>query len=328
MKSNGNLQYVADTYFLEQLLSSNQKISVAQEGGVFSSVFDSVKDATSSLIDTSSTGSIIKSVLKILEAGQLFRIHWMLGALDVVAQGFGISLTDILASIVGKLRGKIESGQPVSPAEVNQAAMGVGESVASFDFSEFGFVKIAAWGRRNQGGDWEWLKSKLSGAPAYKQKKFFSVLVGWLVKTVLAGAGLLIGGKMIAGLLGGGNKPEEIKPQTEIQQTTLTQTPEGLTPSGTGEEDYTGKIWYEPIDGDIQNTVLDWAEEIYPDFVGYDGIISKLPSFQRVITELKAGFDPRKPMYMAMPKKYRRRVDVINQFAADAINKIKGMSNV
>jgi hypothetical protein len=314
MKSTGTFQYIADTYFLEQLFSNDVKISVAQEGGA-TSIFDSVKDSFSSLIDFSSTGSIIKSVLKLVEAGALFRYNWMLGAVDVIAQAFGYSLTDMLASIVSPLKGKIESGEQVTPDEVNQAALGVaGGTVA---FSEFNFVKTA--------GALDGLKRLLGGAPSYTRKKFFATFVGWALKTLLLGAGLLVGGKMIAGLLG--KKPEkpeakseEAQPQTiptSIIQTT--QTPPGLKPSGAGEENYTGKIWYEPIDGDVKNTVLDWAEEIYPELIGYDGIISRLPSFQKVISELNAGFDPRKPRYMAMPAKYRRRIDVVNQFAGDVV---------
>jgi hypothetical protein len=80
--TDGSLEYVADTLLIQRIEAMDWALSYGRGSGKvalaqdinLSSEKSIIENAVSSVIDTSSTGSIIKSVLKILETGVLFKI--------------------------------------------------------------------------------------------------------------------------------------------------------------------------------------------------------------------------------------------------------------
>jgi hypothetical protein len=354
----GDLQLISDIQLMDKLFLMDSALHYTEDGIItafaeesfLTGLWEKASEHFKGLIDTSSTGSILKSVLKIFEAGALFSWNPLLGVLDIVAQEmFNISLTDIAFKIKDAIWPKISSGIKVTSDEINKAAMdavGTTSEGCSNDLF-YGVRELEDSGQLTKIGSIEKLADSrniiwriLGALNRHKGKILLAALAAWMVKVLLWGAGLLMVGSVAAKFLRGEDeeKTEEKPTTTEVAEEgeesevtpavspTTAPSPD-MTPSGAGERDYSGMIWIEPIYGDISNTVMDWAESIYPQLTGYDDIITRTPSFQRVVTQLAQNFDPSRPGYLVMPKQYRSRVAVVNQFAGDAKREIQKVIN-
>lgn len=371
--SNGDLQYVSDTLLIERIALIDEVIY--KEAGILSDIFTGVvaqvRQFVAENIDKSSTGSIIRSVLKILEPAVLFKAHWMLGVLSMVGMAFGFSVTDMVWKIVQQIKPDILSGQGVSPSKVNQAAQSLvaGASEDLFEdlrkYADNGeLTKLAQWGRRvplggsiipTRRNERRALYRMFGFLHPFQRRRLAAAIVAWFIKTILLGAGLLTVGGSAAKMLG----PETSQVSQPAQPAqpapmpgtapTAPKTPmpslrpniiQGPTPirtiPGLGQPrsglryrpNDARNVWYEPLKGTPQQTLLYWTKRTYPQLAGYDHIIRSDPNFQRMVGLLRDGYDPRKP-FMAMPMGFTRWVDVVNQFAGDVYRQIpKGVTDV
>ncbi len=287
----------------------------------------------------------------------------MLGVLNLVAQYFGFSITDMVWKMGQRLKGDIVSGRGVTPAAVNQAAQSIAASASEDLFEDIRkyadngeLMKLAQWGRRMPLGGPVLPTRKTERRALYRmfgflqpfqRRRLAAAIVAWFMKTILLGAGLLIVGASAVKTLGPGTSGVS-QPQ---QQPQAPQQPTGVPPVGrpiiqgpapvamipglrrprAGLRYYPNdarNIWYEPPKGTPQQTLLYWTETIYPELAGYDDIILRDPNFQRIASLLREGYEPGKP-YMAMPMGFTRWVDIVNQFAGDVYRQIpKGVTDV
>lgn len=367
--SNGDLQYVSDTLLIERIALIDEV--VYKQAGVLSDAFkgvaNSVREFVAQNIDTSSTGAIIRSVLKILEPAILFKAHWMLGALDLAAQAYGISIVDMIWKMVSNLKGTILSGRGVTPAEVNRAAQGIAASASEDLFEDIRkyadsgeLTKMSQWGRRPPLGgpilptrktERRGLYRMFGFLNPFQRRRLAAAIVAWFMKTILLGAGLLIVGGSVAKMLGPGHsgatrpQPQQQAPAgVQVQQQRpIIQNPsviQGPTPvaaiPGLGSPkaglryraNDARNVWYEPPKGTPAQTLLFWTEMIYPQLSGYEDIITRDPNFRRMVSLLREGYQPGKA-YMVMPMGFTRWVDIVNQFAGDVYRQIpKGVTDV
>lgn len=170
-------------------------------------------------------------------------------------------------------------------------------------------------------------------------------VVAWLVKTVI-GSAMLAGGVSAAkGLLPGSSEDSKsetpsdgkifnipgIESLDELETVTVGLGMDdrheiGTPSSGAGtqwHENDEQTAWLVPLIGDVKNTLLEWAVEIYPQLNGYENEIRNLPSFNKIASLLSRGHNKSGSRYLVVPEGFNRRIDIVNTFAKDAFNLVK-----
>jgi hypothetical protein len=267
----GEIQYIADTLLIEKLvkidaaMTEDPLVKEAQLGSILSGVAGSLVNTVRGMIDTSSTGSVIKSIVNLLSPAIFFRINPLLGALYMVGTMFGIDLGSILGRITSAIIPKLKAGEKVSADDVNKAGKQLVASASDDLLYELRVLekrgelhKMAIpglFGRRRGGGllgllggggysrqqplGGSWLFPPAGATLLQRmfgflgQSKRKSLLVGfivWFLKTILLSAGLLAGAKAISGALGIGSgeatKPGKVE-KPEALEAAETQAPAG-----------------------------------------------------------------------------------------------------
>jgi len=126
----GDIQYIADSYLIErtfQILAEYE-----EEGGplkkhafdlssMLGGIASTIKSWVGSQIHGQDSGGITRTVVDFLAPAVFFRLHPLLGLLVTVAQLFGYDLYSIYQKIIGVIMPKIQSGQPISTQDINEA---------------------------------------------------------------------------------------------------------------------------------------------------------------------------------------------------------------
>ena len=147
--------------------------------------------------------------------------------------------------------------------------------------------------------------------------------ISWFVKTILLSAGLLSTSNQTKDIILGDSYrvgiPEENAPSSATPAVS-NQVSSRLIPSGVGQKFHANDkktAWVLPIiNNSIEDTLLSWAVEIYPQLSGYEGIIVNTPSFIKVRDLFKSQYSGGSSVIA--PPGFNKRVDIINQFAGDA----------
>lgn len=254
----GTLEYVADSMLLQRIEAMDWALSRSK--GMEKVAFDLggeksiIHNAVSSIIDTSSTGSIIKSVLKLLETGVLFKISPLLGIASMIGQGFGFSITDWVSSAVSKIKPRIQEEGEISPQEVNEAVAqsapggAIGATAMLGDLHELEkkgelVLMLTHEPIKKEARSWWQAGKPILGSkstPWYyrafgfltprNRKKLLGGMIAWVLKTALLGAGILTIGGAAASMLGlPSPMPGKQKQQNE-QQTLEPTVPSPATP--------------------------------------------------------------------------------------------------
>lgn len=340
---NNDLRYLADSELINRVAIIDAALLYKNAGiaETLGGVSEAVQNYVLSKIDTSSSEGIAKGVLDILSPAMFFYMHPMLGVLAAAASAFDVDLSDILSKVVGAIKSKIAAGEKVTPEEVNQAGAALVVSASTDMF--YDLRKLAQNGQL----------TKLAFSPMQDTKRFYNQpllhrvfgflspvkrrhlfvsFIVWFVKTVLLGAGLLA----TAGVLKSKFAPskestapvveesKEVLPaQTRPAAVSIPTVPKASIPwkaSGKGEQYFkndASNIWVVPIYGNVKNTLVLWATEIYPELKGKESQIYSLPSFNRAANILEKNIDYNKPNYLMMPPGFNKRIDVVNLFVGD-----------
>lgn len=361
--SAGEIQYIADTLLIEKVIKLDSALTkeAGLVDEVFSGVGSAVSSFVKSNIDTSSPGALSKSVLALLVPGTLFRIHPLLSFLYYIGKEYGYDMAGMVSSITDKISDKIKAGEQVTPEEVNSAALSISKGASTDLFSELraieqegGLLKTAQRGRQPFGGSmfpssklpvlqriFGFLNQRSKGSG----KSLMGGFIAWFVKTVLLSAGLLaVGGAAKAGV--SKIKDDDKKDDAEKTQPNQEQSGQSVQ-SGQSGQSYTGQgqekskqsqesqqsqqsqgstgTWYVPVlGGSVYNTITDWAVEFYPDLSGYEDIIERTPSYNKVVNELSEYVQGR---YFVLPSSFNSREQIVADIATDAkqeIKKLKG----
>lgn len=171
--------------------------------------------------------------------------------------------------------------------------------------------------------------------------------VVWIVKTVLLGAGLIAAGEKIKGLFHSNHTDVAPKPSNQPNQpnqpkgTPMYEEHEGdsyavapntpakssrLTPSGYGQEQHINdtktSTWYVPVvGGTIESTLIAWAGYVYDELKGRGSLIVTVPSFGRIVSEMRSNFEPG-AAHIQVPSKYKSIKQVVDGFANDVAAKL------
>lgn len=337
MTRQNDLQYISDTQLINKLeLISN---GIYKKAGMLGGIEGAVLSWAKEHIDTSSPESIAVSLGKLLEPAILGSISPILGLLDAAVQELaGFSITSIIARILSSVIDKVKSGESITTTDVNSSAGALlsGGSTDLFygirEFEKTGklilIIKTAQQEKYAAGSNWlaSLFRTLFVAGPLGKHQGF-SLITGiatWLIKTVLKGAGLLALTGGVASLVGlKNNKQEEhTKDNIEVKHDSLPfpSPPNNLKASGRGESVHKNdkdNIWWMPINGSIENTLISFAQDVYPELEGKDKEIKLSSYFNKVVSHLKTMVDKN---YVEMPLGITTIKDLVDTFSGDVEN--------
>ena len=314
MSRKDDLKYFQDTMLLDKIALINS--AMYKTADMMSSISGAVEQWGKDHIDTTSASTIFESLAKLAEVSVLTGVNPLIGAADAVIQELtGFSITSVIASILRSLYHKITSGESLTTNDINSAGISVLSSAPSLDilrqFEKTGQLVIMVKSAAGKDG---WLGGfirKMFGAGKLENKKgVFNLISGlavWILKTVLKGAGLLALTGGVLGLVGLKNKKNQEGTNQETNETDLIHnvsnenipympqpTANNFRSSGDGEQVHRNDqstVWWVPINGSIQNTLMNWAINIYPELNGHQDEIKLNGSFMRLSNILASYID-------------------------------------
>lgn len=375
--NKGELQYISDSLLIEKLAA--MEFGIVKEAGIFDmlgGVASSIKNQVQEHVSKDHPGGVAGGVLSLMAPAVLFRLHPLLGILYLIGTAFGFDITTIFGKIMALIKPKLESGQSISPEEVNDigksvvaSVAGPMEATASSDLLEHlrinPIMKIAQksdlssflremTNSQNSAAQAlpkvPWLMGDKGASPIQsifgelfqqrrtgKAKWLLGGFVVWIIKTILAGAGLLAVTGAVSNMLGhktdNANQKSDVsskeKNETVPASTdTKTTVPDvQLKASGRGEQVFTNdanNIWVIPlVSASIPDTLITWAIDVYPSLQGHDNEIESSPSFQRLVNLLHTNQKPTSPNNLVMPKGYTSRKQVVDSFIGDVARSLK-----
>jgi hypothetical protein len=355
----GDIQYVTDTFLIERILESiNSDYSINRFASFTKKAeFDigSILSAAKTNIASVFGGEDLKglspenrtsTILKFLAPAFLFRLNPLLW---VAYEGFqllskfgliDVNLDSIYEKIKSTITPSLESGKSISPGEINDSALSMlGTVVASYNSilfikqAELDLIKTAdgnigkAWKDQplmpNMKNNWFIRLFQLFG-----KGRCSNIIVGlfvWLIKTALLSAGLLAVGGAASSILGV-NKPSEDNYKQEGSGQSPIMISNAPKSTGFGSKVYKinpGDLWLENLYGDsIEDRVLQWAVQSYPQLNQYQDIILRTPSFKTVVSRLSQNYRSGQQQ-ISIPDPYKKVDDVLSVFIGDVFNQIK-----
>lgn len=373
-------QYIADSILIEEvaalefgLYKQAGLFDSLNLGGIGSSIKGFVGDH----VKEDAPGGYVGSVLGLMAPAVLWRINPFVGILYLIASQFGFDIQGVVSKIVDAIKPKLMSGQQVSAEEVSSIGKSVVGSLASEAAPDDLFEPLR---KMSQSGELyktaqsvDALKSLLGLSPSagstlpktpflfgsggsILQKVFGSLfslpnrgkgkwLLGgfviWIIKTILAGAGLLAGAEAISGMMGHKKPTAPSTPGSSVVSPAPAHHEDGSTysmspvstsdapaamPAPTPARD-SQELWVVPLvgDGSVEDTLVAWALDLYPNLDKYDdieNIIKNSSAFRATAALLKN--DPKKigNKSLVMPSEFSSRKSVVDTFIDDVIRNL------
>lgn len=324
--------YIEDSILIEKLAKLDQPF--IKQAGLFESlnlsgVASSIHEFIKSHISADNPGGYIGSFLNIMAPSVVFKLNPFLGILYLIGTQYGFDVISVYEKIMHALKPMLESGKSVSAEEVNQIGKSIIGSEAGLSAEaspddlfepirkQAGLLEdFISSGNQGQKLSIPWLKpdekasvlqkifGNLFSLPNKgKGKWLLGGFVIWIIKTALAGAGLLAGTEMIAKSLGH-KKDVKQKHPTETKHTE--KDVESLLKSGKD-------VWIVPlVNGSVLDTLIAWVKEIYH-IVDSQVIeeVKKLPKFIEVLRRMSESTII-KDKFLVMPEQFNSRKQVID----------------
>lgn len=358
----GDIQFVADTFLIErtfQILAEAEQgegplRKYAQDlGSLLGTLKGGIESFVQQNIDTSSPGGTARTVVNLLAPAVFFRLHPILGILVTAGKLFGIDLYSIFGKIAGVVTSLIQKGQPVTAAQVNEAAKAAlptptevtaelldslydlhkngeleailkKEAVSSNPFAEF-------FGQQTTKNESPLIRMFSFLGPRRGSNLLVGIL-SWFIKTILMSAGMLAVGGMAASALGfhptgtaenSRNSGSQTGGQSALTPAAGVNVP---APTGAGAWNFRpnpNDIWVEYLNGDQPyQRVVDWAIQSYPSLNQYQDIIVRTPSFWNVVRGLTGDWRPGQSQW-AIPKPYKSKNEILALFIPDVYRTIQ-----
>jgi hypothetical protein len=315
---NGELEYFQETLLIDHLAS--EEFGLRKQAGVLdllSGAAESIKSTVSQNADTSSPEGIGASLIRFMTPSILFRLHPIVGVLYLIGTAFGFDITIIYSKIMSVIQSKTSDGKKITPQEVTEIGKQIVTQEAGPMETEATFYaelkKCAQYSGSNSQTTPKipWLLSDQKAGPIQKifgqlfearkygkAKWLLGGFIIWIVKTVLAGIGLLsvtntINNKSKELLHSSTDKQTQNQVITEEKKENNAQMEHEkqhveqkqhviLKPSGRGTKYFHNdnqNIWIiNLLDGSPEKTLLAWAIDIYPSLSGYHEFIQNNPN--------------------------------------------------
>lgn len=301
-----------------------------------SGIASSIKDFASNYLgEEIADRGAIGGILSLISFPVLLRINPLLGIANAVASMRGYDLASIVDRIITSLRPKLEQGT-VSQEDLSQIGQEVvkGASLAvlikegqryynsRYNSSFFGNSQNGVIGRifGNLGKEKGW--------------QFVKALVFWTIKMALMGAGIVAGANQVGKCLGIKKDLPQHNPVNQNSNNSSTPStssvpapplPIHYQPSGNGEKYFPNddqNIWVVPvINQSLEDTLLAWTVDVYPELEGKEDQVENSPGFQRVLHQLQTNYSASTPESLKMPTTFHTRKQTVDSFVAQLGNK-------
>jgi hypothetical protein len=361
MKNNA-IQFYADTVWVQDFLSDG--FAKQAQSGLVMSLVSKVKDYISGKIDPNNK---VDSVVNLLTPGILWSLGFpVLGFIVKLAQiFFGLDVGKVFSDVAQEVKSLLTSGTQISPSQVDQitdAAVqaNYGTEPTENDLKKFQSLttrearlfKISILNAMQEISirDLEQWQSntipfnkraqvmssllKLIGLK-HKTASILGKIIGWVVKTILASAGFMVGSDIIEGLWHKVSPSSSETPETPSSSPTTISIPEPtqtlfpVNPNYSEESLNIDRWWIEPVPShQIGNQIVDWTEEIYPKLKGMDSFIRSSPAFQKVVQVIQNYNSTNASNITFMPKMFSSRKKVVDLFIDDLANKAQLLPTV
>lgn len=340
------LQYLSDTLLIEQLASDSNGLKQASlfDDIGFNGIADHVKQFAQEHVRSDAPGGYVGSIINLMAPAVAWRIHPILGVVTTAAQLLGFDIVSMVKSILGGVSDKINSGEGVTLEEINSLGRGVASSMAgdSSSADDMLFPVRQAFTRTSLSGLPKVPFGYTKGAPLLQRifgqltrargKWLIAGIVIWLLKTVLFGSLLIAGASVVKKIITPTQTEQSaqapaspISPASPAQQTDKVPAPastaDPFKASGNGQQYFISdfnNIWVVPLlNGSIDDTLIAWAVDVYPELNGQEFAIESSSAFDNAVSMLKRNFNAKDSSNLIMPIGLHTRKQVVDLFAKD-----------
>lgn len=314
------LQYISDTLAMNRLegLEKHAGIISSVFGGLLSSLSGTVSQFGQEKLNTDNPEDLVLNLLDMVGTGALFGFSPVLGIIYTIAsEMFGFDLKKVAKDIINSIAPTLREGIAPTHDAITQATKnaissqgGTAEASISLEY----LTKFA--------GPLDALRSFFGKAGRRRSTSLFGGIIGWLIKTLLIGAGLKLGANFVENV--GGKVKEEVlgpsspesKPESSYEVVHQVEAPTKYQASGRGEQRFPNddkNYWVVPlINGNIRDTLSTWVLDIYPDAPIYE--VEKSSAFNRTVSMLQDNWKSESPGRLTMPKRFHSRKEVVDSF--------------
>ena len=357
------LEYLQESILIDRLVQA--EFGLQKRAGVsdlLSGVGEAIKSTVSQNTDSSSAEGIGASLIRFMAPSILFRLHPIAGVLYLIGTAFGFDITTVYSKIMSAVQSKTAQGQKITPQEVTEIGKQIVSQEAGPMEAEANFYydlkKIGQYYNYNssyqttpkipwllpvqKAGPIQKIFGQLFEARKYgKAKWLLGGFIIWIVKTVLAGIGLLAVTNMAV------QKGKELLPTSQELPKKQNESPSGeipkqenqvpqhekkqqiiLKPSGRGMKYFHNddqNIWIiNLLDGSPEKTLLAWTIDIYPSLSGYHELIKSNGKFQATLSKLESNWKSSSPDQLVMPKEFNSAKEVVDTFASAIVDELNG----
>jgi hypothetical protein len=313
-----SIQFYSDAAFFNaacQPLTKNAASGVLE--GLLSSVVDHAKSYFSSHIGEDK----FVSITDMLVPGFFWALNlkWLAIIIKICESYFSLSPGTILESAWREIMPAAKSGS-VSSSQVDAAVKSVLPSSADDHITSSGIAnfKLVSMGSK---------QLVCIAAASTTATSLLGKIVGWIIKAVLASAGLLVVGDVVNQLTGHQDtKPSQsglptLSPQSESSQAS-TQTV--LKPNSSYEPEHhnlTSSWMISVPPSQIGQVLTQWAMDIYPDLNGHQDIITSSPHFQQLVSLIQQENASHAAPYTFIPHAISDRKAAVDYFIDQVADK-------
>lgn len=361
--NSGELEYFQESLLINQL--ALEEFGIIKQAGVtdlLSGVAEAIKSTVSQNSDTSSPEGVGASLIRFMAPSILFRLHPIAGVLYLIGTAFGFDITTVYSKIMSAIQTKTSTGQKLTPQEVTEIGKQiVGQEAGQIEAEASFYYELKKQAQYYSSSNYNqttpkipWLLSEQKAGPIQKifgqlfesrkhgkAKWLLGGFIIWIVKTVLAGLGLLTVTNIVANkgkeLLHTQTPAKKDAPSEEKQETKLEPQKQEtieennapkiiLRPSGRGTKYFQNddrNLWIiNLLDSSPEKTLLAWAIDIYPSLSGYHNFILQNPKFQTTLSKLETNYKSSSPDQLVMPKEFNTAKEVVDNFASSVLDEI------
>jgi len=316
------LQYIADTVYVEDLLKDDRLISIAQDGGIGSSIIGALRSYIFSIFDkdrpiASLTSLFTSGLLWSLKSKKLAILYTLAGALGFDWKAFWGNFGGEMVEFAKEI---ISSGKKSDAASTNSKVNEIATNAVSASFTGSPDPKALAnlaqtMDDTNKTDDISLsvasIKSSIIKTAGIKSK-IAGVLIrvfGWIGITILGIIGITALTKTISD-----SKPKETADTTPGLGRIMKLSPNVPQDLFSVHRNDMSSIWIEHGDiNTIGDILMNWILSAYPQFQKYADKLKNSSSFESMVSK----FQDRNKLASGMsiisiPRPYQRKIDIVS----------------
>lgn len=330
-------KYYTESVAIANILSNDTIVKQADISEVVSSIVSTVTNYVSGKIDPNNKAA---SIFNILAPGMLIALGGIfkpLGWLLELAELFHFEPSKMLGDIVGGIKESVMSGQQISSEQVDAAANravanNYGSAPTEEDFrkitTSLSLREIQIYKLSLDHTIKELHQGKLekkAQVPLFLKflglkpvtASILSKVLSWIIKTVLISGGFMAAGALWEHMTGNGSKPgapSATAPGTATPTAAVQQLFK-VDPGYNDEKLNVSSGWIEGVPpSQIENQLVSWAQEIYPELRGKESFIRSSQLLPQVAQFIQQYNSNNTSNVTFMPKRFTSRKQIVDMF--------------